>query len=118
MPVCYITLSELTPMPTAEEINCIRDIVAEGLNSKSRFLDRDHIVIRVQSGKRAFMLGELEIEVFAQLYVRRYFSRDKRAKFISERISELLKRDCATWINMGIVGYSRVTTKGETFFSD
>ena len=118
MPVCYVTLSESVPHPNIEEINSIRDIVAEGLNSKSRFLDRNHIVIRIQKGERVFMLGEVEIEIFAQLFLRRFFSRDKRAKFISQKVSELLKKDCATWINMGMVGYSRVTTQGETFFSD
>ena len=118
MPVCYITLSESVPMPNAEEIDKIRDIVAEGFNSKARFLDRNHIVVRIQHGERKFMLGELEVEVFAQLFLRRFFSRDKRAKFISEQVSKLLNKDCATWINMGMVGYSRVTTKGETFFSD
>lgn len=118
MPICYITLSESVPVPTKEEINYVRDIVAEGLNSKSRFLDRNHIVVRIQRGERQFMLGEIEIELFCQLYIRRYFSRDKRAKYISKKISDLLKKDCAAWINMCIVGYSRVTTQGETFFSD
>jgi hypothetical protein len=118
MPVCYVTLSESVSMPSTAEIDIIRDIVAEGLNSKSRFLDRNHIVIRVQHAQRSFMLGEIEIELFAQLYLRRFFSRDKRAKFISQKVSELLKKDCATWINMGMQGYSRVTTDGHTYFSD
>jgi hypothetical protein len=118
MPVCYITLSESVRIPSIDEVDIIRDIVAEGLNSKSRFLDRTHIVIRIQQSQRQFMLGEVEIEIFAQLYLRRFFSRDKRAKLISQKISELLEKDCATWINMGMVGYSRVTTEGQTYFSD
>ncbi len=64
------------------------------------------------------MLGEVEIDVFAQFFIQRFLSRDKRAMAISRRISQLLNRDCATWINMGIVGYSRVTVGGEAFFSD
>lgn len=117
MPVCYITLSESVNTPSAEEINSIREIIAEGLNSKSMFLDRNHIVIRLQHAQRCFMLGEIEIELFAQFYLRRFFSRDRRANFISHKITELLKKDCATWINMGMVGYSRVTKDGNEYFS-
>lgn len=118
MPICYITLSESIKELKGSEIELIRDIVAEGLNSKSRFLDRSHIVIRLQKSQRRFMLGEIEIDVFAQFFFRRFLSRDKRAKYISKKICELINYDCATWINMSIVGYSRVTKEGETYFSD
>lgn len=118
MPVCYITLSESIKQPNSDEVNSIRDIVAKGLDSGARSLDRDHIVIRIQHSQRAFMLGEVEIDIYSQFFVRRFFSRDKRAKFISSKISELLNKDCATWINMCVVGYSRVTVKGEVYFSD
>jgi len=60
----------------------------------------------------------IEIDIFAQFYFRRYFSRDKRAEYISERVSKLLKIDCATWINMEIVGYSRVTHNGTIYYSN
>lgn len=118
MPVCYITLSEAIIDLKENEIDAIRDIVAEGLNSKSRSLDRNHIVIRIQHAKRRFMLGEIEIDIFVHFFMRRFFSRDKRAMYISKKISELINYDCATWINMSIVGYSRVTTEGKIFFSD
>jgi len=118
MPACHITLSEKLPDLTFENIEIIRDIVAEGLDSGARRLDRNHIVVRVNRAQRKSMLGEIEIEVFSQLFVRRFFSRDRRAKNISQKITEKLGFDCATWINMCIVGYSRVTKTGEVFFSD
>lgn len=118
MPSCYVTISEDVHDLTASEINIIRDVVADGLNSKSRILDRNHIVIRVNRSSREFMLGEIEVEIFSQLYIRRLFSRDKRAKNISKILSEKLKYDFATWINMGMVGYCRVTKGGEIFYSD
>ena len=64
------------------------------------------------------MLGDVELEIFCQFFVRRFFSRDKRAQFISTRVKDLVAFDCATWINMMVVGYSRVTVQGQTFFSD
>jgi hypothetical protein len=118
MPVCYITISESVRELKDSEIDGIRDIVAEGLNSKSRRLDRNHIVIRLQKSQRRFMLGEIEIDVFAQFFFRRFFSRDRRAKSISNKVCELISYDCATWINMSIVGYSRVTKDGKAYFSD
>lgn len=118
MPVCYITLSEFVNMPTQDELNIIRDILADGLNSKSRILDRYHIVIRIQRSFRDLMLGDLEVDVFAQFFFRRLFSRDRRATEISKNISKLLNVDCATWINMSIVGYARFTIDGKTFYSD
>jgi len=100
-----------------DKINDIRDIVAEGMDSKSRLLDRNHIAVRIAEAPRQFMLGEIEIDIFAQFFWRRHFSRDKRANMISTKVSLLLGLDCATWINMCKVGYSRVTKSGESFFS-
>lgn len=118
MPVSYITISEQVEDLTSEQLQGIRDIIAEGLNSRARFLDRHHIVTRVLRSQREHMLGEIEIDIFAQFFWQRLFSRDRRAMEISRRVSNLVKHDCATWINMSIVGYSRVTTSGESFFSD
>jgi hypothetical protein len=64
------------------------------------------------------MLGDIEVEVFAQFFIRRFFSRDKRAEHISRRISKLLGIGCATWIHLNVMGYSRVTIDGQSFFSD
>ena len=118
MPTCFITLSQSVEDLSDSDIGCIRDIVAEALTSGARFLDRNHIVVRVQRSQRAHMLGEIEVEIFAQFFVRRFFSRDRRAQLISRSISKLLGVDCATWLNMSVVGYSRVTVSGESFFSD
>lgn len=118
MPVCYITLSEKKPQLTELQIKNMRKIIAKGLNSNSRRLDETHIAIRVQSSYRECMLGDIEIDIFSQLYLRRLFSRDKRANYISKKVSEYLGCGCATWINMEIVGYSRVTTDGNVFYSD
>lgn len=118
MPACHITLSEKVKDLTDNDLDKIRDIVAQGLDSGARYLDRNHIVVRVQRSKRCHMLGVVEVEVFAQFFIRRFFSRDTRAKYISKEISKLINHDCATWINMGVVGYSRVTTEGKVFFSD
>ena len=118
MPTCYITVSERVPELSQEDLLSVRDIIAEGLNSGARLLDRDHIVLRVQRGVRAHMHGDLELEVFCQFFVRRFFSRDRRAQYISSRVKDLIARDCATWINMMVVGYSRVNVQGQSFFSD
>ncbi len=118
MPTCYITLSEKVPELSEEDLLSVRDIVAEGLNSGARLLDRDHIVLRVHRGLRAHMLGDLELEVFCQFFIRRFFSRDRRAQYISSRVKDLISFDCATWINMMVVGYSRVDVQGHSFFSD
>ncbi len=118
MPVCHITLSESLKDPNTNEINIIRDIVAKELLSDARYLDRNHIVIRIQRSKLCFMLGEVEIEIFAQDDSQRFSSRDERAKNISSQVSKLLKHDCATWINLSNVGYCRVTTTGQEYFSD
>lgn len=118
MPVCYITLSEKSPQLDENQMKYLRKIVAKGLNSNSRKLDETHIVMRKQYSNRECMLGDIEIDIFSQLYLRRFFSRDKRANFISQKISNYLGCCCATWINMGIVGYSRVATSGDVFYSD
>lgn len=118
MPVCYITLSEKVEELGETQIDGIRDIVAEALCTKNRILDKNHIVIRIQYSQRKFMLGEVEIVILAQFFLRRFFSRDKRANLISKRTSQLLDKDCATWINMFIMGYSRVTSNGYEYFAD
>jgi hypothetical protein len=118
MPTCYITISEKAADLSEEDLCCIRDIVAEGLNSGARRLDRKHIVLRLQRSLRAHMLGDIELEIFCQFFFRRFFSRDKRAQFISSRVSALSSLGCATWINMMVVGYARVDTEGRSYFSD
>lgn len=118
MPICYITVSDIVDTNSiAENIDNIRDIVAAGLDSKARLLDRHHIAIRLTESKRSWMLGEIEIDIFAQFFLRRYFSRDRRANLISSQISKLLTVECATWINLCQVGYSRVDKNGSSFFS-
>ena len=62
--------------------------------------------------------SDIELDIYSQLYLRRFFSRDKRANYISQKISSYLGCCCATWINMGYVGYSRSDTDGNMFFSD
>lgn len=118
MPTCFVTLSEACPAMDNDMSNTLRDIIAAALDSRARRLDRSHIVLRIVSGRRAEMLGEIEVEVFCQFFLRRFFDRDRRAEMISRRVSESIGHDCATWINMSVVGYSRVKTTGESFFSD
>lgn len=118
MPVCYITLSEKIPKLSEKQLLKIRRYVAEGLNSRSRKLDETHIAIRLQHSERNCMLGDIEMDIFSQLYLRRLFSRDKRAQAISHAVSTYLNCCCATWINMGYVGYSRVSIGGNVYFSD
>lgn len=118
MPVCYVTLSEKAKKPTEKQKNNIRKIVAKGLDSKSRRLDENHIVLRVIQSNRKCMLADIEIEVFAQIYIRRLFSRDKRANYISAKMSEMFGTSCATWINLQMVGYARVTPDGKEYYSD
>lgn len=118
MPVCYITLSENKPQLTENQVQYLRKIIAKGLDSNSRKLDETHIAMRKQYSSRDCMLADIEIDIFSQLYLRRLFSRDKRANFISKKASEYLNCCCATWINMEIVGYSRVDSDGDTFYSD
>jgi hypothetical protein len=118
MPVCYITLSENKQQLTKKQMQDLREIIAKGLDSNSRKLDRTHITIREQYSSRDCMLADIEIDIFSQLYLRRLFSRDKRANFISGKVSEYLNCCCATWINMEIVGYSRVNVGGDAFYSD
>lgn len=71
------------------------------------------------------MLGDVEVEIFAQFLLRRAFERDYRANHISSRISQYLKgqsveypKGCATWIHMVTMGYCRVTPEGKVFYSD
>lgn len=118
MPVCYITLSDKMSNLSKQQLTQIRRYVAEGLDSQSRKLDENHISVRIQHSDRECMLGDIEIDIFAQLYLRRLFSRDKRAHAISQEISKYLNCCCATWINMGYVGYSRVSKEGSIYFSD
>ncbi len=119
MPICYVTVSKkYWDIITKEEITeAIRTIVAEGLDSKSRLLDKNHISLRFNTSFRHSMLADIEIDVYAQFFIRRYKNRDKRANEISRKISQTLNIDCATWINLCQVGYSRFTTEGKSFFS-
>lgn len=118
MPVCYVTVSEKSPILSNEQLIFIRKAIAIGLNSKSRKLDETHISLRINKSNRNHMLGDIEVEIFSQVYLRRLFSRDERAKQISSLISHRLECSCATWINMGVVGYSRACLDGTLFFSD
>ena len=118
MPVCFVTVSEEVKELTQKQKNDVRKIVAKGLDSKSRRLDENHISLRVIIGNRENMLADIEIEVFAQLYVRRLFSRDKRANVISTKVTQRFGFSCATWINLQMVGYSRVTPEGSMYYSD
>lgn len=118
MPTCYITLSDRFEKKDFEPfIDEIRDIVADGLDSRSRLLDRNHIAVRIESSYRNSMLADIEIDIFAQFFLRRFFSRDKRANKIAKNASELLNVDCATWINLCQVGYSRHTRSGKDYYS-
>lgn len=118
MPTCFVTLSEDLHDLTNEQRLQLRKIVAKGLDSKSRRLDEKHIALRVIRGKRDSMLADIEIEIFAQVYLKRLFSRDKRANAISGNVSEFLNISCASWINLQMVGYSRVTPDGSEYYSD
>lgn len=117
MPKCYITFSENTSDYSDSDLQFIRKTIASGLNSKTRKLDENHISLHIQHGNRSVMLGDIELDIFAQLYFRRLFSRDKRANYISEKISLHFGCGCATWINMCMVGYSRATSDGD-YYSD
>lgn len=118
MPVCYVTLSETIQELSPDQRIKIRRIVAQGLDSKSRVLDENHVALRIIRSNRKDMLADVEVEVLAQVYVRRLFSRDKRANEISTGICNLLDVSCACWINLQFVGYSRVTQDGSQYYSD
>lgn len=118
MPVCYITLSENINLPSNKECIEIRKVIAENLKTRKKFLDEHHIVLRFQTSEKVNMLGYIELDIFAQFYFSRFRNRDRRARNISSGVSSILNIDCATWINLGFVGYSRVTTKGNEFYSD
>lgn len=119
MPVLNITVSEcIDGGLTEEQILCLRDIVAEGVTSVERRLDRDHVVARVIQGRRLHMLGEVELEVLCQRFDDRFAERDSRAERISAAAVARIGYDVATWIHLVDMGYSRVTADGERFFSD
>lgn len=117
MPICYVTLSRSvsTEIETSQ-FNLIRKIVAASLDSKSRLLDENHITLRIQYSDRQTMLADIEIDIFAQFFLRRHFTRDKRANKISSDIEKIFGFSCATWINLCQVGYSRVNN-GQSYYS-
>ena len=117
MPACHITLSETVPDLAERDIVLIRDVVAANLTSRTWRLKREDVVARVQRSSRVHMLGAMEVEVFAQFDFDRVFSRDKRAQAISAAVSAALRVDCATWINLAMIGYCRVTASGQVGFS-
>lgn len=109
MPVVYITIAKNIKLEKsiAEILSLVRTAVAEGLDSKSRLLDETHIATRLTYGEREFMLADFELDVFCQKFLRRVFSRDKRANQIAKKLSLALGVDVACWINLSNVGYSR-----------
>lgn len=117
MPKCYVTFSEKMPAFSDSDLQFIRKAIAKGLDSKTRKLDENHISLHIQHSNRSVMLGDIELDIFAQLYFRRLFSRDKRANAISELISQHFSCGCATWINLCMVGYSRATLDVD-YYSD
>lgn len=117
MPVCFITISEKVKELSSCDFDFIKKTVASGLDSSSRKLDETHIALRIINGTRSNMLGDIEVDIFAQLYIPRFFSRDRRANQISKAISTQFDCCCATWINLNYVGYSRVDRECE-YYSD
>lgn len=117
MPVCYITVSEKVRDLSESDFSFIKDVVASGLDSSSRRLDATHIALRLIHGTSSNMLGDIELDIFAQLYVPRLLSRDKRANKISNSIGHHFDCCCATWINLGYVGYSRADKQND-YYSD
>lgn len=109
MPVVYITIAKNIKLEKSitEILSLVRTAVAEGLDSKSRLLDETHIATRLTYGEREFMLADFELDVFCQKFLRRVFSRDKRANQIAKKLSLELGVDVACWINLSNVGYSR-----------
>lgn len=119
MPVLNIVVSEVVAEGFASEtIVGLRAIVAEGVDSAERRLDKNHIVARVLNGSRSHMLGDVELEVLCQRFDDRFEDRDVRAERISAAACSLLGYDVATWIHLVDMGYARVTTDGQRFFSD
>ena len=118
MPTCILTLSEASGNLSEADICTIRDIVAEELTSGARYLDRHHISARTLRSQRTHMLGDIEIEIQAQFFLRRFWNRDHRAQRIASRVTREFEIACACWINMSIVGYARVTPDGHSYFSD
>lgn len=117
MPVCNIIISSEKIVLSNEQQLKIREIVSKNLNSKAHYLDLNHIVLRIFYANKEHMLAEIECELFAQFYLRRFFDRDYRASKISTEIGKLLDKSCATWINLMFVGYSRFTIDGQLHFS-
>jgi hypothetical protein len=117
MPVCYITISEKIRELSRNDFEFIKKAIATGLDSSARKLDETHVALRIIRGTRSNMLGDIELDIFAQLYIPRLFSRDRRANRISKIISTQFDCCCATWINLGFVGYSRVDNEGD-YYSD
>jgi len=117
MPTVLLTLSENASIDPSTGGDVIRRAVARGMECEEMGLDETHISIRLSKGHRAHMLGDLEIEVFGQVYESRLGDRDARANRIAQEVCDELGVECACWINLGMVGYSRVTTTGEEFFS-
>lgn len=118
MPTGLITIADRAWVPSDSSLREIRSIVAHGLDSRLRHLDESHISLRFAEGSRDFMLGEVEVELFCQLFRDRFFSRDKRANYIARHSSAAFGTSCACWINMSIVGYSRFTLNGLSYYSD
>ena len=118
MPICNIILSESVTVPTVEQIDAIRDIVSDKMEIPGRPMNRDHIVVRLLGGSSKSMLGMIEIEIYGERYKERLDRRDEIAYLISKNVSEIMGLDCATWINLVNVGYCRVTSGGDVFYSD
>lgn len=118
MPTAWITFAGGDRKLSDDQRQMLRDIIAEHLSSGARYLDRNHISLRFVEGGGSVMLAEVEIEVSAQFFVRRHVNRDQRAESISRAVSRLLGVSCATWINLAMVGYSRVSVDGRAYFSD
>lgn len=118
MPSVLLTLSDVVADDFDVPGKRLREIIASALDSRRRRLDDTHIALRIVRGKRQDMLGEIEIEVFAQWFLDRWRSRDARAHEIARRSCEATGYGCACWINLGTVGYSRATVDGRDFYSD
>lgn len=118
MPTAWITFAGGGRNLSENKQQILREIIAEHMSSGARYLDRNHIALRFVEGSRSVMLADVEIEVSAQFFVRRHVNRDHRAESISREASRLLGVSCATWINLAMVGYSRVTVDGTAYFSD
>ena len=95
MPICNITLSENVEL-SSDQLNGIRVAVGKGMNSRRRHIDDGHIVFRFSRGRRDLMLAELELDIYAQLYLCRFLSRDRRCVEISSEVAKITGFSCAT----------------------